>query len=69
MMIFASVGSVLNLFVLWQIRHLRDRPSAAWRRSPISARQARSERLQMVLSLVTLILVAAEFFTHRILHP
>ncbi len=68
MLIVATVGAVLNLAVLAWIRHLRNRPSAQWRRRELSAKQKRSERLQMILAIVTLILVGLETWTHPMVH-
>jgi hypothetical protein len=70
MMALALVGSLLNLYLLWNARRLRNRPSAQWRRVPLAARKKASERLQLILSLVTLVLLAAEgiipALTHRV---
>jgi hypothetical protein len=60
----AVAGSVLNLVVLWQIRHMRSRPAAQWRAQPVNRRTARMERVQLVLSVVTLVLVAVEESLH-----
>src|SRR5579871_2662531 len=60
MLIIAAAGAVLNLGVLAWIRYLRNRPAAQWRRRELTAREKRSERLQVVLSIVTLILVGLE---------
>lgn len=68
MMALALVGSLLNLYLLWNARRLRDRPSAQWRRVPLTARKKASERLQLLLSLVTLVLLAAEWIIHRLIH-
>ena len=69
MMIFALAGSLLNLVVLSQVWRLRRRPAAAWRLQPQSKRKKASEWLQFTLSIITLFLLAAEFFAHRILFP
>lgn len=66
MIVLAVVGSVINLVVLWQIRRLRKLPAAQWRQTPQKPSKLRSERLQMVLSIVTLILVALEERQHLI---
>jgi hypothetical protein len=66
MILLAVLGSILNLVVLWQIRRLRKLPSAQWRQTPEKPRKLRSERLQLVLSIVTLILVALEERQHLI---
>ena len=68
MMILAVGGSVLNLYVIWRIRSLRSRPSSQWRVQPASTRQKRNETLQIVLAVVTLALVAAEYVTHLFVH-
>ncbi len=68
MMAIAVVGSLINLYVIWRIRSLRSRPAAQWRTVPVSARQKRAENFQIVLAIVTLALVFAEWTTHRIVH-
>jgi uncharacterized membrane protein YbhN (UPF0104 family) len=64
MMLIALLGSVVNLFALWQVRRLRRRSASAWRQPPVSPRKRRSELLQLTLSLVTLLLLAAEYWAH-----
>jgi hypothetical protein len=68
MMLLALAGSLLNLVVLWQVWRLRRRPASAWRQTAIPKRKLASEWLQFTLSIVTLVLLAAEFVAHRILH-
>ena len=68
MMALALAGALLNLFVLWRVRRLRNRPAAQWRRKPLSAKKKNSERLQFALSILTLILLAAEWLTHPLIH-
>lgn len=68
MMAVALAGSLLNLYLVWHIRRLRGRPAAQWRLAPVSAKKLASERLQIVLSMVTLLLLAAEWLTHPLLH-
>jgi hypothetical protein len=68
MMIVAVLGSVINLYVIWRIRSLRARPSSQWRMASVTDRQRRSETLQILLAIVTLVLVAAEYVTHLIIH-
>jgi hypothetical protein len=68
MMIVAIGGSIINLYVIWRVRSLRARPASQWRMQPVSGKQRRSENLQIGLAIVTLILVAAEFATHLIIH-
>jgi hypothetical protein len=68
MLIVAAAGALINLAVLAWIWHLRSRPSAQWRRRPLTPRQRRSERLQVVLAVLTLILVGLETWTHSMVH-
>jgi|ERR1700733_582910 hypothetical protein len=68
MMIAATAGSLINLYVVWRIRSLRARPSSQWRVQPVTPKQRRSEFLQIALAIVTLVLVAAEWITHPMIH-
>jgi hypothetical protein len=68
MLILAAAGAAVNLVVLGWIWHLRSRPAARWRRRKLSLSQKRSERLQFVFSIVTLILVGLETWTHPMVH-
>ena len=68
MLIVATIGAVLNLAVIGWIRHLRNRPAARWRRRERTAKEKRSERLQIILAMVTLILVGLETWTHPMVH-
>jgi uncharacterized membrane protein len=68
MLIFAAAGAVVNLALLAWISHLRARPSAQWRKRETSPKEKRSERLQVVLAVVTLILVGLETWTHPMVH-
>jgi hypothetical protein len=64
MMIFAVVGSLVNLYVIWRIRFLRKRPSSQWRQQPVSRNRIWGENTQIAIAILTLILVGAEFFSH-----
>lgn len=68
MLVIAIVGAVVNLLVLAWVRHLRNRPEAQWRRLELSKKQQRSERLQVALAVLTLVLVTAEEWLHIVLH-
>src|SRR5712664_4672661 len=67
MMLLALAGSLLNLVVLWQVWRLRKRPASAWRQTAVPKRKLASEWLQLILSILTLVLLAAEFVAHRLL--
>jgi hypothetical protein len=69
MMLLALIGAVVNLYALWRVRSLRKRAASQWRVQPVTPRQKRSEWLQITLSVLTLILLASEWWTHRMLHP
>ena len=64
MMLIALVAAVVNLVALWQVRRLRNRPAAAWRQQPLTPVKKRSETLQLVLSVLTLVLLIAEWAAH-----
>src|SRR6266852_6935196 len=68
MMVLAFLGAVINLFVIWKVRNLRSKPSSQWRQQPLTKKKLYSERFQMVLSVLTLLLLAAEWLTHPIVH-
>jgi len=68
MLIVATAGAIVNLAVIAWIRHLRNRPAAQWRRRERTAKEKRSERLQIVLAVVTLILVGLETWMHPMVH-
>src|SRR5215472_13002874 len=64
MMVLAFLGSMINLYVVWKVRRLRNKPAAQWRQPPISKKKLNSERFQIALSILTLLLLAAEWITH-----
>ena len=64
MMVLALLGSSLNLLILMQVRRLRNRPASKWRQLPLSPKKIRMERVQMILSLATLVLIGIEEYLH-----
>lgn len=68
MLIIAALGAILNLAVLGWIRHLRNRPAAQWRRREMGAKARRSERLQIAMAVLTLVLAGLETWTHPMVH-
>jgi hypothetical protein len=68
MELLAIAGSAVNLYVIWRIRSLRARPSSQWRVAPIPHAKKRAESIQIALAILTLLLVAAEWTIHIILH-
>jgi hypothetical protein len=65
MMALAVLGSCINLYMIWRIRSLRNRPSAQWRQQPITPRRLWGERVQITLAIATLCFVLAEFLSHH----
>jgi hypothetical protein len=68
MMLLALAGSLVNLFVIWKVRKLRSKPASQWRQRPVTSRKLNSERFQIALSILTLLLLAAEWLTHPMVH-
>jgi hypothetical protein len=68
MLALATIGAVVNLLVLAWIWWLRSRPSAQWRRREVSKNERRSERIQVALAILTLVLVGLESWSHVIVH-
>jgi hypothetical protein len=68
MMAVALVGALINLIVIYRIRSLRRRPASQWRQKPVPLKKLNAERFQILLALVTLFLLAAEWITHPMVH-
>jgi hypothetical protein len=68
MLTVAVVGALVNLAVLFWIRHLRARSEAQWRRREMTKKERRSERLQVIMAVSTLLLVGLEVWSHPIVH-
>lgn len=68
MMVLAFFGAVINLYVIWKIRRLRSKPAAQWRVQPVTKKKLISERFQIALSILTLLLLAAEWLIHPFIH-
>lgn len=68
MMLLALAGTLVNLYVIWRVRRLRSRPSSQWRVQPRTAKEVHSERWQLILAGVTLVLLGLEWWTHGMMH-
>src|SRR6266704_4895940 len=68
MMVLAFLGAVINLYVVGKLRRLRSKPAAQWRQQPVPKKKLNSERFQIALSILTLLLLAAEWITHPLVH-
>jgi hypothetical protein len=68
MMVIAFFGAVINLYVVWKIRRLRSNPAAQWRQRPVSRKKINSERLQIGLAVLTLVLLSVEWIAHPMIH-
>ena len=68
MMALAFLGAIINLFVIWKVRTLRSKPASQWRQQPVTKKKLKSERFQIALAVLTLLLLAAEWITHPMVH-
>jgi hypothetical protein len=68
MMVLAFLGAVINLYVVGRVRRLRSKPAAQWRQQPLTKKKLNSELFQIALSVLTLLLLAAEWITHPLIH-
>ncbi len=64
MMLVALVGSLINLVAIWQVRRLRGRSASAWRQKTLTGKKLNAERLQLALSILTLVLLVFEYYSH-----
>ena len=62
----ALAGAVVNLLLLWNAHRLRNASTAAWRKRALPASQRRRIVFLIALSLLTILLVVAEFWIHPI---
>lgn len=67
MLVLATLGAVVNLFVLARVWRLRAR-AGSWRKREVTPKEKRNERWQVALAIVTLALVALEVWTHPMVH-
>ncbi len=64
----ALAAALMNLYLLWHARRLRNSPGAAWRRRPLSRAQRTRTAMVIALSILTVALSVAEVLIHRTLH-
>ena len=67
-LVAGTVGALLSLLMVWNEERIRRNPSAAWRIQPLTVQQKRRRRVQAVLAVLTLLLVALEVVTHPWFH-
>jgi hypothetical protein len=63
-----AVGSLLVLLLVWNEGRIRKNPAAAWRIQPLTAKQKRSRRIQIVLAVLSLVVIGLELITHPWFH-
>lgn len=68
MLTIAAIGATVDLLVLSWMRRLRAMPAAQWRLREPTRKEKRSQRLQFVVAILTLLLVATETWTHAVTH-
>jgi len=64
----ATLGALLNLWLLFNAWRLRRARSAQWRRRPLDGKERRRIVVVGTLSIITLLVVATELFLHHRLH-
>jgi hypothetical protein len=64
--VIAGGLSLLNLYLYAHAKRLRPRPAAQWRIQPLSAREHRIQRIQLVTSLLTLAMIAGDVLNHKL---
>jgi DNA-binding transcriptional LysR family regulator len=67
-LLVAMTGAGFNLYLIWKRRRLRNSPAAAWRKRALPKRERLRTGVVLWLSVLTLILGAAEIYFHRLLH-
>jgi hypothetical protein len=68
LMVLGGLGSLLVLLLVWNEGRMRKNPAAAWRVRPLTAKQKRSRRIQVVLAVLSLVMIALEVVTHPWFH-
>jgi len=63
-----GLGSLVVLLLVWNEGRMRKNPAAAWRIQPLTAKQKRSRRIQVVLAVVSLVVIGLELITHPWFH-
>jgi hypothetical protein len=67
-LVLGGLGSLLVLLLVWNEGRLRKNPASAWRIQPLTAKQMRSRRIQVVLAILSLVIIALEILTHPWFH-
>jgi hypothetical protein len=62
----AFLAALINLFVLWNWRQLRNAKAAAWRKRRLTARQRWQIASVLITSTATITLVVGEFWIHPV---
>ena len=65
MMFLALLGSAANLLALRRVWNLRRRTASAWRQQPLTLEKKRAERIQFAISVLTILILAAETAAHH----
>lgn len=69
LLLVATVGAIFNLYVVWNGQRLRRRPEAQWRIKPLRWWQKLKIGWVVVVSVLTLIMVAGELIAHPYVYP
>jgi hypothetical protein len=68
MMGFALVGALVNLYFVGRIRRLRAHPGSPQPEEKVAPSKLNTERLQIALSIITCLLLLAEWVAHTIIY-
>ena len=68
LLFIATIGALLNLWLIGNNWRLRRTPSAQWRIQPLTTKERWRNRVLLIFSILTLILVGTELYLHHKFH-
>ena len=68
LLVLGGLGSFVVLLLVWNEGRMRKNPASAWRIQPLTDKQKRSRRIQVLLAVLTFVMIALELITHRWFH-
>jgi len=57
--------SLLNLYMYAYAKRRREMPASQWRRQPLSTGERRIQKVQLVTSVLTLVMIAGDIISHK----
>ncbi len=61
--------ALITLYVTWNGWRLRRRPASRWRARPLSSREKRAMWIGLASAAVSILLIFAEIWAHKVMHP